>query len=52
MAQDDIPGVKGHTSKKQKDWRGLFFSQEILAKKVRKSQRQDFATKMPLIIKT
>ena len=35
-----------HTSKKQKNWRRLFVIPEKLAEKVRKSQRQDFATKV------
>ena len=34
-----------HTSKKRKKWRGLFVSPKKLAEKVRKSRRQDFATK-------
>ena len=34
-----------HTSKKRKNWRRLFVSSEKMAEKVRKSQRQDFATK-------
>ena len=38
-----------HTSKKRKNWRGLFVSPEELAGKVQKSWRQDFATKLERI---
>ena len=37
--------VRNHTSKKRKNWRGLIVSPEKLAEKMRKSRRQDFATK-------
>ena len=50
----DVPikvGMIMHTSKKRKDWRGLFFSPELLAKKVRKSRQQDYGTKMRLNLK-
>ena len=38
--------MEKHTSKKQKKWRRLFVIPEKLAEKVRKSRRQDFATKV------